>query len=164
MFGNKENYIVTLAGIMILALAVVDSTAQQSSRPDRGFGGGGGFQTTDIDSISLQNGGLNLHIPLASLPPMAGGKLGYTLQATYNSKLWDIHRSENQVVAPPCPDRYATQEVWGADGGAGWRIGGGYEIFFRYADDDFTYQQPTSEQCDGYDYNYMMMGDGLSPC
>ncbi len=34
--------------------------------------------------------------PLASLPPVAGGKPGLTLRAEYNSKLWDTVRTERQ--------------------------------------------------------------------
>ena len=151
---------IVLSISLLLVANIVGVQAQTSSRPDRGFGGQGGFQTTGIDAISLQNGSLNVNVPLASLPPMAGGKLGYTLQATYNSKLWDVKRSEVHRAGPVCGDKYVTQEVLLGDGG-GWRIGGRHEIFFRRASDDFAYVQPFSDQCDGYIDNYNMNLGGV---
>lgn len=57
------------AAVFLICIAMIAPVfGQSASRPDRGFGGKGGYQTTDIDSISLQNGSLNVHIPLASLP------------------------------------------------------------------------------------------------
>lgn len=160
---NERPMIGSLSFILIFALLMISLIAsvraQTASRPDRGFGGEGGYQTTGIDSISLQNGSLNVHIPLASLPPIAGGKLGYTLTAYYNSKLWEVTRSEVHIAGPDCGNRYITQDV--SPGGGGWQIGGRYEIFFRRASEEFAYVQPFSEQCDGYADNYFMnLGNG----
>jgi hypothetical protein len=101
----------TVLIILTLAIAAFPVRAQTlTARPDRGFGGQGGYQTSDIDSISLQNGGLNLQIPLASLPPVAGVKLSYTLYAHYNSKLWNAHRGEalGSSDEPGCQPTYST--------------------------------------------------------
>ena len=136
-----------------------------TARPDRGFGAKGGYQTTQIDSISLQNGGVSLSVPLASLPPMAGGNLSYTLAATYNSKLFDIHRTEVRVPPggpPGCPLSYSTSDIWPNEGSAGWRIGSTYQIFFRDANEDYDYIEPDSEQCFGYEW-YHMQGRFFKP-
>ena len=155
--GDKVKPIWQLTAL-ILTLTVFSVQAQQlTSRPDRGFGGNGGYQSSDIDSISLQNGSVNLQVPLASLPPVAGGKLSYTLLAHYNSKLWDAHRKEVRATtsSPGCQPSYSSQEIWTAEGGAGWRIGGQYEIFYRDAHDDYDYLPADSEQCYGHEFYYM---------
>ena len=141
---------------IVLGLSQITLGQDLTSRPDRGFGGKGGYQSSDIDSISLQNGSVNVEIPLASLPPVAGGKLSYTLSAHYNSKLWDAHRSEVQgsVSTPGCQPSYSTTEIRTADN-AGWRIGGQYQIVFRDAHEDYDYLPASSEQCYGYEFNYM---------
>lgn len=153
--------------LMILMLTVTVFSAQAqvlTARPERGMSGNGGYQASDLDAISLQTGSLSLQIPLASLPAIAGGKLSYTLTASYNSKLWDAHRREveGQTQTPGCQPRYSTQEVWQAEGGAGWRIGGQYEIFYRDAHDDYDYLYPSSQQCYGYEF-YHMQGRFFRP-
>lgn len=149
------------AGPMIVFVSL--GVSQTTTRPDRGFGGGGSFQSTDIDSISLQNGGVNLHIPLASLPPMSGGKLAYTLEATYNSKLWQVNHGETHHQGTLGCDKYPTVSVGGAEG-AGWQIGAGYTVFFRQAWDDFGYYA-ISEQCEGNQtiYNAMILHRWFKP-
>src|SRR5207244_4308001 len=78
---------VTLFATLLICIAVPLSLHAQSTRPDRGTGQGP-QQVTGLDDINLQNGSVSMDIPLASLPPMAGGKLGYTLTAHYNSNQW----------------------------------------------------------------------------
>lgn len=155
--------IVIIAAVITLSPEVFGQTPL-TARPDKGFGATGGYQTTEIDSISLQNGGVNLQIPLASLPPVAGGKLGYTLTANYNNKLWHVYRGEARHVQfePGCPSSYSTEYVGLADGAAGWRIGGRYEVFFRDANEDYDYIEPDNQQCFGYEW-YHMMGRFFKP-
>src|SRR5690349_15377689 len=74
-------------------------SAQTAARPDRGLVPGASYSVSDTEAISLTNGNLNLSIPLASLPPIAGGKLNFSLSAIYNSKLWNITRVQHQL--PP---------------------------------------------------------------
>ena len=65
--------LILMVGFSSLALG-----QQTAARPDRGTMPGATYQTSDIENISLSNGNVNLSIPLASLPPMAGGKLSWT--------------------------------------------------------------------------------------
>ncbi len=164
ILGFRSSVKAVIFAGLIVTIVMVTSAQELTSRPDRGFGGKGGYQTTEIDAISLQNGSVNVSIPLASLPPMAGGKLGYTLTANYNSKLWDMHRKEVRPPDPPagCPTSYSTEEVWSNETNAGWRIGSGYELFFRDANDDYDYIEPDSEICYGYEF-YHMAGRFFKP-
>jgi len=107
---------------------------QSGSRPDRGTVSNVPYDSSSVENINLQNGNVGLAIPLASLPPMAGGKLNFTLKAYYNSKLWDTY-SEQRVVRPPedngSGELHATGylvEIPKMSDQGGWRIGGIYRI------------------------------------
>src|SRR5690242_1076616 len=107
--------------------------AQAPSRPDRGTVPNRIYAVSDIENISLSNGNVNLSIPLAALPPIAGGKLSWTVSATYNSKMWDVIRSQqngNPVAWQPF-----TVDLPQSAGG--WTIGGRYSIYFRNSNEDF---------------------------
>ena len=107
---------------------------QSGSRPDRGTVTNVPYDTSSVENINLQNGNVGLEIPLASLPPIAGSKLNFTLKAYYNSKLWDTY-SEQRVVRPPedngSGELHATGylvEIPKMSDQGGWRIGGIYRI------------------------------------
>ena len=85
--------------------------AQEAARPDRGAAMNRNYLVSDVENINLQNGNVNLSIPLASLPPIAGGKLSWTISANYNSKIWDVVKVQEEplgavflpyVVDVPC--------------------------------------------------------------
>jgi len=144
-------------------MSIVVANAQPlTARPDQGMSGNGGFQAGQVDAINLQNGALTAQIPLASLPPIAGGKLSYTLTASYNSKIWEAKSIENvgldQNLQCFAQSTREISMVWNS----GWRIGGQYEIFFRDANDDYDYTYPTGEQCWGVEY-YHMAGSFFKP-
>ncbi len=148
-----------LSAAILALLTIVSIQAQDlTSRPDRGLTGKGTQQTSNIDSINLQNGSVSLAMPLASLPPVAGGKLAYTLTAHYNSSLYNTYRSEKEGQSSPpspCTPKYSTQTVAKSNTTGGWRIGGGYDVFFRDAHDDYNYLSPLNHTCDGAEYDYM---------
>ncbi|HEV7646404.1 MAG TPA: RHS repeat-associated core domain-containing protein [Pyrinomonadaceae bacterium] len=152
---NKIAKAVIFLGLILNFLFIVNSIqAQQlTARPEQGLGAGGGYQTTNIDSISLQNGAVNLSIPLASLPPIAGGELSYTLTASYNGKLWQNNQEEKwsypEIIdpnVPHCPRSYSTQTLTQAEG-SGWQIGGSYQVFYRDAHQDYDYIAPNNDTC-----------------
>lgn len=129
--------------VLVILTALVGTVLGQATaaRPDRGMTSGASYSVSDVESISLTNGNLNLSIPLASLPPIAGGKLKLTLNAIYNSKLWNVTRTEQQQ--PPlagCPSWVVNTPQLSPLGG--WRIGGGYSIVVRNAHEDFDYVVP----------------------
>ena len=130
-------------GLAILVLSSVNVVAQTTAaRPDRGRMPNGSYAISDIENISLQNGNVNLNIPLASLPPIAGGKLSWGLNAQYNSKIWDVVRTQAIGQAFDLSQHYyVIDSVQQSDRG-GWRISGQYQIEIRDAHDDFNDQPP----------------------
>ena len=127
----------------ILSLLFPASLAAQTTaaRPDRGIMPGASYSLSDMEKINLTNGNLQLTIPLASLPPIAGGKLKLTLNATYNSKLWNVTRTESQMgTSFGCPS-WVVDTPQESDLG-GWTIDARYRIVVREANEDFDYVVP----------------------
>jgi RHS repeat-associated protein len=144
MMNPQAPYKSFVGVVMVIASAILlpqGVSAQTAARPDRGLVPGASYSVSDTEAISLTNGNLNLSIPLASLPPIAGGKLNFSLSAIYNSKLWNITRVQHQL--PPISNcgSWVTDTPQIGDAG-GWRIGGGYQIAIRDARDDFNYHIP----------------------
>jgi RHS repeat-associated protein len=118
-------------------------TAQNpySSTPERGLSNGKAYDVNNIERIGFQDGSVNLTIPLASLPPVAGGKLGYTLNAYYNSKPWKSY-SQQTTLSYPRLTRIKN------DQSTPWRIGGAYGVAIeRVGTDEF--EEP-SNACDAF--------------
>src|ERR1700752_1640876 len=118
----------------LLLLISLTCMAQEASRPARGVMPNGSYSVSDIENISLQNGNVNINIPLASLPPIAGGKLSWTVSANYNSKLWNVTRYQKND--DPLTWAPYTIDTPGADGG--WTIGGTYTFVFRNVSEDMA--------------------------
>ena len=127
----------------ILSLATVTALGQTpAARPDRGVNLNTSYSVSDVENISLQNGNVNLNIPLAALPPIAGGKLSWSFNAHYNSKIWDVVRTEQMGEAFDLSEHsYVVNSVQQSDRG-GWRVTGQYGIEIRDAHEDFDYQIP----------------------
>src|ERR1041384_5656294 len=94
MTSQKSHANIVLVFAMLLLSAPLTLAQTTAARPDRGTRPNGSYSISDIENISLQNGNVNLNIPLASLPPIAGGKLSWSLNAQYNSKVWDASRTQ----------------------------------------------------------------------
>jgi RHS repeat-associated protein len=150
---------VALLAIGLAGTAIGQTTAQ---RPDRGAMPGASYSVSDVENVSLTNGNLSLTIPLASLPPIAGGKLKLGISAVYNSKLWNITRVEHQMppfFQPPdhapvtsngCQDWVVSNPQLSDIGG--WTITAGYRIVFRAKEEDYAYVRPNappSVNCEG---------------
>jgi RHS repeat-associated protein len=124
-----------LACFIFLLTASSIALGQEAARPDRGTMPNRTYSVTDVENISLQNGNVNLSIPLASLPPIAGGKLSWTVSAHYNSKLWNVTREQaNAEQLTWAPYNFNTPQI---SDSSGWRIGGAYRFQFRNANEDF---------------------------
>lgn len=119
--------------LVVVLLICGSSFAQQAARPDRGSTLNRNYLMSDIENINLQNGNVQLSIPLASLPPIAGGKLSWTVSAHYNSAIWNVLRMQEE----PLGMVFMPYVVDLPSAGGGWTIGGGYSIQFRNARDDF---------------------------
>jgi RHS repeat-associated protein len=114
--------------------------SQQVSRPDRGIGAVAPYQSSNIENINLQNGNVGLSIPLASLPPIAGGKLEFTIKAHYNSKLWDTYMEQRFTEPGEGATWFWVQKPRVSDFG-GWRIGGAYSLYQELAQNDYVRHQ-----------------------
>jgi RHS repeat-associated protein len=133
-----------LLTLAILSLNTALALGQQTSaaRPDRGVMPNGSYSVSEVENISLQNGNVNLNIGLASLPPIAGGKLSWSFNAQYNSKIWDVVRTEQMGESFDLSEvPYVVDSVQQSDRG-GWRMTGQYGIDIRDAHSDFDYQIP----------------------
>lgn len=116
--------------VLTILMTTVFDCFGQAARPEPGVMPTGSYAISNIENINLTNGNLNLSIPLASLPPMAGGKLGFTIRAEYNSKGWDGVRQEVQSDPLNPATKYVITHLQ-QSGVSGWRIGGTYQISFE---------------------------------
>lgn len=151
MTGKPYDKLARIAYVVLAALFAVQASAlaqteNNAARPERGISPLGSYAVSDIESISLTNGNLNLSIPLASLPPIAGGKLSWGVRAIYNSKMWDLIREE---IDPGVLDQfgnpaahYNTSRLQLANGQGGWHIGETYSITFQNSRDDYNWLPP----------------------
>jgi RHS repeat-associated protein len=139
---SKTHSSFVAVSLLVLLVCSAQSQAQtNASRPDRGIMPGASYSVSDTENISLTNGNLNLTIPLASLPPIAGGKLKFGLNAIYNSKIWNVTRQQAQLGPIDGCASWVVSTPQLSDAG-GWRIGTGYQLVFRDAADDFFYYRP----------------------
>jgi hypothetical protein len=126
--------------IMLVSFSVMAQTG--AARPDRGTRPNGSYSVSDFENINFQNGNVNLTIPLASLPPIAGGKLEWSLNAHYSSKIWDVQRTQHIGRAFDLSQHYYVADTIQASDRGGWRITGQYQLDIRNARQDFDYQLP----------------------
>jgi hypothetical protein len=70
-------------------LGAISCFAQTAPNLDQGFKPYGSYQGGNIDSVSLSNGNVILHGPVASFP-QRGGKLQLNFIFTYNNKGWVV--------------------------------------------------------------------------
>jgi len=131
----------TLTAVLIGA-CLTASAQQTAARPDRGMGLGS-YAISDIENINLTNGNVNLSILLASLPPIAGGKLSLGWRAVYNSKLWNLIRDQHVQFEPPIFNYYEDKIQQSDEGG--WIVKGGFNIIVRESHDDVNWAAPHDE-------------------
>jgi hypothetical protein len=120
---------------------------EPAARPNRGTGGQGSYAVSDIESVSLTNGNLSLSIPLASLPPIAGGKLSWIVRAQYNSKLWDVKSDERPADLTHGNQPYFIQQLQRSEYEGGWKIGEIYRLEAHNAHQDAQYLGCTGNEC-----------------
>lgn len=124
---------VLLLVAILLVLPLKGFAQSAAARPDRGVMPNGSYSVSDIENINLQNGNVNLEIPLASLPPIAGSKLSWTIKANYNSKVWNMLRTQQDAGG----QTWAPYVVSHPSADGGWVIGGSHTMIFRNAMEDF---------------------------
>ncbi|MFN2404941.1 MAG: RHS repeat domain-containing protein, partial [Pyrinomonadaceae bacterium] len=125
---------------VVLFVVCCATFAQEAARAERGATLNRNYLASDIENVNLQNGNVNLSIPLAALPPIAGGKLSWTVSAHYNSKIWDVLRVQEE----PLGTVWLPYVVDAPSASGGWTIAGQYSLVFRNAIDDFYRVQYTT--------------------
>jgi RHS repeat-associated protein len=136
-----------LFALMGLALP---ARAQTNDNPERGTDSLSSYAVSDIERVNLTNGNVNLSIPLATLPPMAGGKLSWALRAVYNSKLWNTSKTQYRTQTTP-PTTYTITRPQG--GGSTWRIGEAYTLTLRESREDYNWLLPLPSDPE---YNFLV--------
>jgi hypothetical protein len=108
--------------LVIGTLLVYQSGIAQETRgtiaPVKGFQPAYSYSLDQVESINLSNGALGLRIPLAELPPGAGG-LTANVSLIYNSKLFSA--TPQDTSAEPIYDLRAEFQ-------GGWMLNTGYTL------------------------------------
>jgi RHS repeat-associated protein len=79
------------AALFLLALLFsLPALAQESPNLENGLKAYGTYDETAVDTISLSNGNLALHVPLPFSYAQRGGKLGAAYYLVQNSKAWSV--------------------------------------------------------------------------
>jgi len=139
--------------ILLLTIVSLPALSQESPRPgnpDRGSGTLGSYSISDIERINITNGNVNLSIPLAGLPPIAGGKLSFNLKAIYNSKLWNTIVNEGYTDTSP-PQLFAMTTLALSDLG-GWKLGRRYNLTCEDRRSDYNWAFPQVGDEPSYTY------------
>src|SRR5215217_2882077 len=148
---TRPDHSFSITIMFFFVLLTIDVHGQTAARPDRGVQPSGSYSVSDIENINLSTGNVSLSIPLATLPPIAGGKLSLTLNATYNSKLWDVSRYQVKQNEPPIYNYIVDTPQLSFTGG--WQLFGGYYILFRESHEDYDWAFPSSNESD---FNYIV--------
>ena len=72
---------------VLLMFMGMPALAQLSASPQSGITPFTPYQHSDIDSVNLSSGNVNLHIPIVSFP-QAGGNLTMDFTAVFNQSTW----------------------------------------------------------------------------
>jgi RHS repeat-associated protein len=104
--------VIMAIGFLFVASFVV---AQINPNLEEGMKPYGSYQGGDVDSVSLTNGNVMLHIPLFSYP-QRGGKLSVDYYLAVNSKAWSV-----QFYQPPNQAFY-WQWTWIRQGASGVQV------------------------------------------
>src|SRR5260370_13551222 len=72
--------------LLLLSLLTCSTLLAQYTNLDKGFKPFGSYQLGDLDSVSLNNGNVALHIPVVSYPQR--GNLALSFSIFYNNKSW----------------------------------------------------------------------------
>jgi RHS repeat-associated protein len=99
-----------LLTFFIFLIAPIFTNAQDLAGFEQGIKPYGSYEGGDIDSISMVNGGLSLHIPLISFP-QRGGRLHLGVSVIYNNPIYTL--LDNRVSGR-CPIRCYTWEMGSA--------------------------------------------------
>src|SRR6266481_318670 len=99
-FSQKIREIIS-TGVMLILLGAVSGFAQSNVNEERGLKPYESWHGGDLDSVSLTNGGLVLHIPLASFPQRGNLDLSFSIYS--NTKQWQARVNSVECSNPNDP-------------------------------------------------------------
>src|SRR5215467_14658096 len=119
-----------LMAIVAVALVLLCGSAFAQSNPneDQGLKPYDSWHGGDLDSVSLTNGGLNIHIPLVSFPQR--GNLDLSFFVRYSNKQWRVKTTCTGRVQPVCTSRWVPISGGGVQiiSSVDWLIQGGLSV------------------------------------
>lgn len=86
-----KRYTPLLSVVITLLISVTPGAAQQEINLQKGLDPYGSYQHGNIDSVSLINGNVNVHVPLLGYPQRGKVRLEFVIE--WNVKNWSIHVS-----------------------------------------------------------------------
>jgi RHS repeat-associated protein len=90
-----------VAVALVLACASISAMAQTQPNLENGFKHWGSYDSSRVDTVNLQNGGLILHAPLTGSYPQRG-KFGLQDVLLFNSKTWQVLCKDTEVSGTLC--------------------------------------------------------------
>jgi hypothetical protein len=106
------------AVVFVVLVSALAGVAQTDPTLDTGLKPYGSYHGGDLDSVSLTNGNLTLHITLGSYPQR--GALSYSVVLNYNNKGWSVVPNCNSFTGVCRPFW-----TWNGQGVTLNRVGGG---------------------------------------
>src|SRR5260370_36769610 len=119
---------VLVAVLAIILAGSASAVAQRKVNEEQGLKPYDSWHGGDLDSISMTNGGLVLHVPLASFPQR--GNLDLSFMVRFSSKQWQIRGvctgqppnqtcTQSRVAAPNSGTQIVSSVDWWQQGSAG---------------------------------------------
>src|SRR5712692_2677282 len=105
-FGKLLAVVAVILAGSVCAFAQENPNEAQALKPYDSWHGG------DLDSVSLINGGLSLHLPLASFPQRGNLDLGFFVR--FSNKQWRVYTKCTGVLKPVCTSKWVPVTSSGA--------------------------------------------------
>src|SRR5688500_3975883 len=108
---------------LLLFLATV-ATAQQHPNIERGLLPDKSYQISDIDSVNLFNGVVNVSLPLGPQYPV-NGTLSYRFMLSYGTNSWETAEWDEEIETQQPPITVTRRWAFPArkmTGGLGWNL------------------------------------------
>ena len=85
----NSTFLGVVFSVLVFALTGSAVGAQVDANQEQGFNQYGSYDFQDVDTVSMTNGNLLLHVPLVSYP-QRGGKLKLDFSLMYERPVWNV--------------------------------------------------------------------------
>ena len=107
--------------LLVLSLLALPAFAQKGEIDELGFKAEKVYDFTNIDSVNLFNGNLNISIPIGKRYKV-GGALSYQLSLIFNGKIWDYETWTEYDGNGNPQERGRSYPNLRSNAGLGWRV------------------------------------------